>query len=133
MLRSKLFSFLNIVGLAFGLACTILLYLWIVDEFNYNNYHEKVDQIYLVQHEQHYGDKTFHCMVSPAPMAKAFQEKYPEVEYASRYAEAYTGLVSYQNKEITQTVAAADANLLNIFTCKFIYGTKESFANGVDN
>ena len=133
MLRSKLFSFLNIVGLAFGLACTILLYLWITDELSFNTYHEKIDRIHLVQHWQHYGDEEFHCQVSPAPMAPAFKEEYPEVELTARYDRAYSGLVSFDEKKLTQTVHAADPDLLDIYTCPFIYGSKESFADGIDN
>ena len=133
MLRSKLFSFLNIVGLAFGLACTILLYLWIMDEVEYNTYHEKVDRIHLVQHWQHYGDEEFHCQVSPAPMASAFKEKYPEVELTARYAQGYEGLVSFNDKKLTQTVHGADPDLLDIYTCPFIYGSKENFASGLNN
>jgi len=133
MLRSKLYSILNIIGLAFGLACTILLYLWITDELNFNNYHEKVDRIHLVQHWQHYGDEDFHCWVSPAPMALAFKEKYPEVEYTARYSRAYQGLLSYGDKKLIQTVATADPSLLDIYTCPFIYGSKEDFSNGLEN
>jgi len=133
MLRSKLYSFLNIVGLAFGLACTILLYLWINDELNFNRYHEKIDRIHLVQHWQHYGDEEFHCWVSPAPMAPAFKERYPEVEYTARYSRAYQGLISFGDKKLTQTVAAGDPDLLKIYTCPFIYGSKENFANGLEN
>lgn len=133
MLRSKLFSFLNIVGLAFGLACTILLYLWITDELNQDKYHEKIDRIHLVQHWQHYGDDNFHCWVSPAPMAPAFKEKYPEVELTARYTMAYEGLVGFEDKKLTQEVTAADPDLLNIFTCRFIYGSKENFTSGLEN
>lgn len=133
MVRSKLYSFLNIVGLAFGLACTILLYLWINDELSFNQYHENIDRIYLVQHWQHYGDEEFHCWVSPSAMAPAFKEKYPEVEFTARYTQAYNGLVSYGDKKLTQSVSSADPDLLNILTCDFIYGSKESFASGINN
>jgi ABC-type antimicrobial peptide transport system permease subunit len=133
MLRSKLYSILNIVGLAFGLACTILLYLWINDELNFNQYHENIDRIYLVQHWQHYGDEDFHCWVSPSPMAAAFKEKYPEVELVSRYSRAYNGLVSFEDKKLIQNVAAADPDLLDIYTCEFIYGSKENFGSGIDD
>lgn len=133
MLRSKLFSFLNIAGLAFGLACTILLYLWITDELNFNKHHEKLDRIYLVQHWQHYGDEDFHCQVSPSPMAAAFKEKYPEVENTSRFTYGYKGLVNHEEKKFTQEVLAADPSILDIFTVKFIYGTKANFGSGVNN
>lgn len=133
MLRSKLFSFLNIVGLAFGLACTILLYLWITDELNYDTNHEKIERIFVVQHWQHYGDEDFHCWVSPAPMAKAFKEKYPEVELTARFTYCYNGLVSCDDKKLIQDVRAGDSELLDILTCPFIYGNKENFADGLKN
>ncbi len=133
MLRSKLYSFLNIVGLAFGLACTILLYLWITDQLSYDTYHEKVDRIHLVQHWQHYGDEDFDCSVGPAPMGPAFKEKYPEVELTARYNRAYMGLVSFEDKMLTQSVGAGDSELLDIFTCPFIYGSKEGFTDGLEN
>ncbi len=133
MLRSKLFSFLNIVGLAFGLACTILLYLWITDELNYDTHQEKLERIFVVQHWQHYGDEDFHCWVSPAPMAKAFKEKYPEVELTARFTHGYNGLVSYNDKKLTQDVRTGDSELLDIFTCSFVYGSKEDFASGLKN
>ncbi len=133
MLRSKLFSFLNIVGLAFGLACTILLYLWITDQLAYDNYHEKVDRLYLVQHIQHYGDEDYHVWVAPGPFAQEFKEKYPEVELMARFTRAYSGLVSFNEKKLTQELAAADPDLLDMFTCRFIHGSKESFADGIEN
>lgn len=133
MLRSKLFSFLNIVGLAFGLACTILLYLWITDELSYDSNHEKIDRIFVVQHWQHYGNEDFHCKVSPAPMAQAFKDKYPEVESTARFNTAYVGLVSYKDKKLNQSVYAGDPDLLNIFTCPFIFGSKADFFDGLKN
>ncbi|HAF29675.1 MAG TPA: hypothetical protein DCG75_11575 [Bacteroidales bacterium] len=133
MLRSKLFSFLNIVGLAFGLACTILLYLWITDELNYDTYNKNVDRIFIVQHWQHYGDYDFQCWVSPAPMAQAFKEKYPEVEQTARLGWGYDGLVSHNDKKLIQEVRTGDPGLLDILTCPFIYGSKEDFANGLKN
>jgi ABC-type antimicrobial peptide transport system permease subunit len=133
MLRSKLFSFLNIVGLAFGLACTILLYLWIIDEVSYNSYHEKVDRTYLIQHWQHYGTREFGCKVGPAPMAPAFKDKYPEVELTARFQTAYEGLVSFENKKLIQEVKAADQEILDIFSFRFIYGTIDEFKIGLDN
>lgn len=133
MLRNKLFSFLNIVGLAFGLACTILLYLWINNELGYNTYHEKVDRIFLIQHWQHYGDEDYAVWVGPGPMGPAFAEKYPEVELTARYNSAYNGLVGYNEKKLTKNVMAADPELLNIFTCPFVAGSIEDFESGLTN
>ena len=127
--RNKLFSFLNIAGLAFGLACSILLYLWITDELSYNKYHKKVDRVYLVRHWQHYGDNSFCCPVGPGPLANAFKEKYPEVEDVVRYTNFVNGLVSAGDKKITKIISCIDPSYFNIFTCPLIYGSHEDFQN----
>ncbi len=132
MLRSKLFSFLNIVGLAFGIACTILLYLWIKDEVEFNKYHKNLDRIHMVNHFQNYSGEDYHVWVNPGPLAKAFKERYPEVEVSARYTRAYTGLVNYGEKKFTQTVAAGDPSLLDIYTIEFIEGTKNDYASGIN-
>jgi len=132
MLRSKLFSFLNIVGLAFGIACTILLYLWIKDEVEFNKYHKNLNRIHMVNHFQNYSGEDYHVWVNPGPLAKAFKERYPEVEVSARYTRAYTGLVNYGEKKFTQTVAAGDPSLLDIYTIEFIEGTKNDYASGIN-
>jgi len=133
MLRNKLFSTLNIVGLAFGLACTILLYLWINNEVGYDSYHKKIERIHLVQHWQHHGNDKSAVPVTASAMAPAFKEKYPEVELTARYFTSYGKQITYEDKTLVKHLRRADPDLLDIFTCKFIYGSKEGFANGVKN
>jgi ABC-type antimicrobial peptide transport system permease subunit len=133
MLRNKLFSALNIVGLSFGLACTILLYLWINNEVGYDSYHKKIDRIHLVQHWQHHGNDKSAVAVTEAPLAAAFKEKYPEVELTARYFTSYSKHISYEDKNLVKHLRRADPDLLDIFTCKFIYGSKDDFTNGVKN
>ncbi len=133
MLRNKLFSTLNIVGLSFGLACTILLYLWIKNEVGYDSYHKKIDRIHLVQHWQHHGNDRSAISVTEAPLAPAFKEKYPEVELTARYFTSYGKQISYEDKKLVKHLRRADPDLLDIFTCQFIYGSKDGFTNGVKN
>jgi ABC-type antimicrobial peptide transport system permease subunit len=133
MLRNKLFSALNIVGLSFGLACTILLYLWINNEVGYDSYHKKIDRSHLVQHWNHYGNDKNASPVTPSAMSPAFKEKYPEVELTARYFTSYNKHISYEDKSIVKHLRRADPDLLDIFTCKFIYGSKEGYRNGVKN
>lgn len=133
MLRNKLFSTLNIVGLSFGLACTILLYLWINNEVGYDTYHKKIDRIHLVQHWAHHGNDKSAVSVTEAPLAKALKEKYPEVELTARYFTSYGKQIRYEDKKIVKHLRRADPDLLDIFTCSFIYGSKEGYTNGVKN
>lgn len=127
--RNKLFSILNIIGLSVGLATTILLYLWIVDELSFNRYYENSDRMFLVQHWQHYSSRDFPCPVGPGPLAPELKERYPEVERTTRYNYLQTAMVTHGNKKLTRSVHAADPDYVYIFTCPVVYGSKEDFAN----
>ena len=48
LFRHKAFSFINIVGLAVGMACTVLILLWVQDELSYDKFFKNADNIYLV-------------------------------------------------------------------------------------
>lgn len=68
--KNKIYSFINIFGLAVGLAATILILLWIMNELSYNNFNKNLDQIYLVPQTQHYKNMG-NFTVSPTPTALA--------------------------------------------------------------
>ena len=53
IIRNKIFSLINLSGLAVGMACSILIYLWILDEISYDRFHEKAPNIFRVIAEQH--------------------------------------------------------------------------------
>ncbi|MFC1564926.1 ABC transporter permease [candidate division KSB1 bacterium] len=81
--RYKGFSFINISGLAIGMACCILILLWVQDELSFDRFHENIDNLYRAVWEMDLGDSTRFTGSCPAPFAKAFKEEYPEVLKAS--------------------------------------------------
>jgi len=124
MLKQKAYSFLNIAGLAIGMAACILILLWVMDEFSFDKFHEKLDRIYLVAQTQHYGARgDFTVSPTPAPLAPALEIEYPEIEQATRYS-PYLGesLVQYNDKLFKERLDAADQQFLDIFTLKFLSG-----------
>ena len=124
MLKQKSYSFLNIAGLATGMAACILILLWVTDEFSFNKFHENLDQIYLVAQTQHYGAKgDFTVSPTPAPLAPALEEEYPEIELATRYS-PYLGesYIQYNDKLFKERLDVADQQFLDIFTLNFLYG-----------
>jgi len=126
--RDKVFSFINIGGLAIGLACSILIYLWVQDEFNYNTYHEHIDDIYMVRHWQQYGNTGFACSASPEAMAPAIKEAYPEIEYSSRLS-CFVEQINLGNKKFMEELNAVDEDILEIFSFQIIAGTTKNFKN----
>ena len=78
--RQKAFSFINISGLAIGLACSLIIFLWVQDELSYDQFHQKADRTYRLLAEA--GD--LKVAISPAPVAPKLQEELPEIEHTTR-------------------------------------------------
>ncbi len=79
LLKDKLSTFLNLIGLSTGLACTIFIYLWITDELGVDKFHEKDDQLYQVMKNQANGNVTRTVEWTPAPLGAALLAEMPEV------------------------------------------------------
>ena len=124
ILRNKAYSFINIAGLAIGMAACILILLWVTNELSYNKFNKNLDRIFLVPQTQHYqtiGD--FTVEPTPFPLAKALKDEYPEVEYSTRY-EHYFGkqVLGRDNKFFDEQVNFADSSFFKIFTFHFLAG-----------
>ncbi len=124
ILKQKSYSFLNIAGLATGMAACILILLWVTDEFSFDKFHQNLDRIYLVAQTQHYGAKgDFTVSPTPAPLAPVLEEEYPEIELATRYS-PYLGesTIQYGDKLFNERLDVADQQFLDIFTLNFLAG-----------
>src|SRR6478736_2106803 len=84
--RNKIFSFINIMGLALGLACSLLIMLWVNDEYNVDAFHKNEAQLYSV-FERQYRDATIDAFYGgPGVMADEMKRVLPGVQYATNYA-----------------------------------------------
>ena len=78
--RNKVFSFINIFGLAAGLATCLLIILYITDELSYDKHHKDADRIYRLAYSTEKEDWS----AQPAPVAAALKSDFPEVEEVTR-------------------------------------------------
>ncbi|HKI77117.1 MAG TPA: ABC transporter permease [Ignavibacteriaceae bacterium] len=128
LFKNKLYSFVNIAGLAIGMSACILILLWVTDELSYNKFNKNIDSIFVIPQTQHYqtvGD--FTVMPTPIPLAPALKEEIPEIKYATRYA-SYLGKrkITFEEKTFNQQVNFADPDFFKIFSFDFIEGDKEN-------
>ena len=133
--RNKLYSFINISGLAIGMAACILILLWVTDELSFNNFNKNIDKIFAVPQTQHYktiGD--FTVMPTPMPLAPALKDEFPEIKYATRY-EAYLGKdkIEYKDKIFNEQVNFADPDFFKIFSFELVEGDKENVLKDVSS
>lgn len=115
--KHKGYSFINITGLAIGLACSIFILLWVQDELNYDNFHSNLENLYRIEQDQFYSGEAFHVTVTPYPVGPAYKEMVPEVLDACRFTGMGSILFKYNEKSIFQEdILAADPSILKMFT-----------------
>jgi putative ABC transport system permease protein len=122
LLRNKVFSFINIAGLSIGLACCMLISLYVFDELSYDRFHEKADRIYRLDMSIKFGGTENDYAVSSAPAGATFMQDYPFVENFVRIRENATQ-IKKGNQTITEyEVAFADSTLFEVFTFPLVAG-----------
>jgi putative ABC transport system permease protein len=124
-----LISILNISGLAIGIACFVLIMLYVNHELNYDRFNEHFDDIYRVAVDAKIGNTVIKQTWTPAPMPAALYQEFPEVRAVTRIMDrTYTvkigDLVYNEGK-----AAAVDSSFTDIFTLEFIEGSPEKVLN----
>lgn len=74
------FTLINITGLAVGLASSMLLLMWVMDELGYERFNTRADRIYRIEEDQFYSGQRYHVTVTPFPSGPEWKEKIPEIE-----------------------------------------------------
>jgi len=117
LLRHRAFSFINIAGLALGMAVCILIFLWVWDELSFDRFHEnagRISRINLLARGQMWP-------VTAIPLGPALEKDYPEIESAARYSRT-AGLLAYQDEKFEENGAYADPSFLAMFSFPLLKG-----------
>ncbi|MFX1706053.1 ABC transporter permease [Chitinophaga sp. CC14] len=121
--KNKTYSFLNIFGLAIGLACAGVIFLWVEDEVTYDSSHVKKDRIYQVWENWNYDGNIRTFTSTPALLADAMKTEIPGITQTCRTSEQATNLLfTFGDKKMYAAGIYVDASLFNIFTFPFTEG-----------
>lgn len=130
--RQKLFSFINLLGLSVSIASTLLIYLYVQNEFSFDRFHHDAERIYRVNQTFIWGENNTNQFASTGPgVAYALKEELPEIELMTSIHTPGNFIVSYTNpsNEIIafeeDRVFAADSNFFKMFNFKLIHGDPE--------
>jgi putative ABC transport system permease protein len=121
--RYKGYSFINIVGLALGMASCILILLWAKDELATDTYHAKLDSLYLIETISHSSGHPSRNPGTVPALAPALKAEYPEVLNAARFINGQTEhLLSNGDRQFRELVQLADPEIFRMFTFPFVEG-----------
>ncbi|WP_425638070.1 ABC transporter permease [Algoriphagus yeomjeoni] len=130
LLKKKVYSFINIVGLGIGMACCVLIFMFVQDELSYDKYHEKGDRIYRLTHgssspegvEEGAEAEPFWVWHN-APVGPAMQEYFPEVEKIVQFSGRSDLLLSYgETTQQEDGVFFMDSTAFDVFSWELLEG-----------
>ncbi len=129
--KNRIFSFINIFGLALGLSCFMLIALYVADELSYDRYHEYADRIYRVDSDIRMGGTDLSLAVTSDPMGETLKQEYPQVEqYVRIYNNTGAKLIRRGAEFIQEErVAHADSTLFEVFTLPLVAGQESNALN----
>lgn len=130
VLRSKIYTLINIAGLSTGMVVFILIMLYVNYEFSVDQYHENKDHIYrIVKQEEgnmYLGKDRF--AVTMAPLGRTVKEEFPEVKSATRIARSWNVLIKNGEESILEPlIFGVDPETFSIFTFDYIKGNPDTY------
>jgi putative ABC transport system permease protein len=130
--KNKMYSVINITGLAIGLACCLAIGLFVADEFSYDKFHKNYRNIYRVVETQKQADGIYNVAVTPGPLALALSKDFPEVKQATRIGNM-NGLLTLGQKAIeTNHIVSADSAFFSLFSFPLVLGNINKIFLGPD-
>lgn len=120
--RSKSYFTINLVGLSTGLACTLLIFLWVRDELNMNKFHAKDDRLYQVMEHQKYADGIMTTTSTPGLLSETLKAEFPEVEYAATTTWVNDFTLSFKDHNVKAKGWYVGPDYFNIFSFPLLQG-----------
>ncbi|MFZ2904867.1 MAG: ABC transporter permease [Cyclobacteriaceae bacterium] len=125
ILRAKGFFLINLIGLSTGLACTLLIYLWVMDEIRMDKFHEKDNRLFQVMENQDYTDRVMTTSSTPGLLAEALKEQYPEIEYAATTTWISPFTLSVNDHNVKAKGYYVGGDFFHIFSYPLIQGSAD--------
>ena len=125
--KNKAFSFLNIFGLAIGIACASLIFLWVEDEVNFDSVNLKKDRLFQAWENQQYDTYVFTESSTPGPMGPAIKADFPGIANVCRTSEDSQPLLFSQgDKSVFASGKYVESSIFSMFTLSFVQGNAAS-------
>ena len=121
--RHKIFSFINIFGLSVGLACSVLILLFVHNELSYDTFHKNADRIYRLSLFENYAKDNQHFnSITPGVLGPMLKSYYPEIENSVRIS-LMAGKITYGSKSFSEQYELVDPEFFKMFNFPLVKGS----------
>jgi predicted permease len=131
--KNKGFSLINILGLALGIACSVLILLWVKDERSIDSFHKNGGQLYVIYKTQTYDGTANTSYSTPGVMADEVKKAFPQVQYASSFASDEENTFQAGDKIMKQSGNYASADFFKMYSYPLLQGTAQSALGSVES
>lgn len=132
LLRNKGYSLLNIMGLAIGMASTILILLWVVNEASMDRFYSKIDRLYIMNNRDNFSGQLQAWNTTPKIMGPTIKQNYPEVEEIARHGNVGF-LFTVGDNKISESGGFVDSTFLKLFDFSLLSGNAQTALTGINN
>ncbi len=122
LLKNKLFSAINVFGLALGMACALLIGLWVMDELSYDRFLPDAENIYFVRFNSEYNGQIGTNYVTPGPLQEAIAKDIPEVAAVAKTNWPNEALIKVGGKTAKESGRYATADFFKVFELPVVVG-----------
>ena len=122
LFKNKGFSLTNIAGLTIGMTCTLLIFLWVQDELNYNRFHKHYEDIYQVMANRDFNNQKFTDQNMVLPLAAGIRDEIPEVEKAVVITYPIPTVLSVGDSRIKKEGYQVSDQFFDLFSWSFVMG-----------
>lgn len=127
LFKHKGYSLINILGLALGMTCCMLIMLFVLDELSYDRFHEKADSIYRLNWDFKWSNQEGIGPGTPPPLAAALVNEIPEIVTATRIFPVADLITRCEDKVFNQSgILGVDANFFQVFGFKLLEGDAQT-------
>ena len=126
LFRNRFFSLINILGLALGMACSVLILLWVQNELNMDSFNANESRLYTVYERQFFDHKVRGQYDTPGILADEMKKVIPDVEYSAGVKLGYKSTFRVNDKIIKLAGGFAGADFFKIFSYQLIQGNAQS-------
>lgn len=122
IVRYKGYSFINLTGLAIGIACCVLIVLFVRDELSYDRFHENADRIFRVERKGVFKGQSHHTGVTAQPTGPALKNDFAQIRHFVRLFTYRAAMKNWNNHRFEETVFFVDHSLFDVFTFPLLKG-----------
>ncbi len=126
LLKNPVYSFLNITGLSVGIACSLLILLWVADETSYDQFHPKSERLYQIYINAHFDGRINAWKSVPQPLKKALKEEISSIKNVAITEWGGTHLLTWENKKMNKRGYFASEEFLEMFEFPLLEGNPQT-------